>query len=370
MDKNCIDLLMLQNVVKAGVEAAVPGLLWVKAELASVSRRRNGHCYLDLVQSRDGAVQAQARAIIWAGVYGQLSLFFESVTGCPLQAGQQLLLAVRVNYSPVYGLSLIVEDIDPDYTVGDAERKRIETLERLRKEGLLEVQKEFALPVLPYRFAVISAPDAAGYRDFTRHLHGNAYGFKYSTTLYPAAMQGTECASSVAAALKEIEASGIAYDAVLLLRGGGGKLDLACYDEYEMCAAISRHPFPVLTAIGHDQDTHLCDMVAFDSVKTPTALADYFIDIYAGEDARLYEMATRLKNVRRTRLALMEGQLNVLKARLEAADPRRLLEKGYVLALGSDDHPLRRAAGTKVGDTLTLLFSDGRIRTEVKKVES
>lgn len=369
MEKNCIDLLMLQNAVKAGIEAAVPGTLWVKAELASVSRRRNGHCYMDLVQSDEGAVVAQARAIIWAGVYGQLSMFFESVTGSPLQAGQQLLLAVRVNYSPVYGVSLIVEDIDPDYTVGDAERKRLETLERLRKEGLLETQKEFALPVLPYRFAVVSAPDAAGYRDFMRHLHENAYGFKYSTTLYPASMQGAECASSIAAALAEIASSGVDYDAVLILRGGGGKLDLACYDEYEMCAAVARHPFPVLTAIGHDQDTHLCDMVAFESVKTPTALADYFIEIYADEDARLYDLGTRLKNARRTRLALMEGCLNVLKARLEAADPRRLLEKGYVLALGPDDHPLGKAAGVKAGDRLTLMLADGKIRTEVKKVE-
>lgn len=369
MEKKSIGLPELQALVGEGIENAVPQALWVRAEIASVSRRRNGHCYLDLSYSENGSVVAQARAIIWAGMYGQIAGFFSSVTGAQLEAGQQVLFLVRVNYSPVYGLSLIIEDVDPDYTLGDAEKKRMETLDRLGREGLTELQRELVLPPLPYSLAVISSPDAAGYRDFMRQLHENAAGFRFSTTLYPAAMQGAECAQSIAAALRSVEQSGICYDAVLILRGGGGKLDLACYDEYDLCAAVARHPFPVLTAIGHDQDTHLCDMVAHLAVKTPTALADVFLDIYAEADAWLDNLAARLSNAGRTRLALMEGQLNVLKARLEAADPRRILEKGYVIATGEDDHPLKSASCCRVGDKVTILMSDGRLRTTVTSVE-
>ncbi len=364
-----MDLYSLLTLVKEGIETSIPGNVWVKAEIASVSVRRNGHCYMDLLQSDKGSVVAQTRAIIWSNTYGQVAPYFQSVTGSPLEAGQQVLLCVRVNFSQNFGFSLIVDDVDPEYTLGDALRVRMETLERLRREGLLETQKELALPPLPYRIAVISAPDAAGYRDFVRHLEGNRWGYRFDVSLYPATMQGVGCAASIVAALNDITVSGTDYDAVLVLRGGGGKLDLACYDEYELCSAVALHPFPVLTAIGHDQDVHLCDMVAHEALKTPTALADRFIDIYAQEDARLNELRLRLKNAGMTRLTLMLGRLEVLKARLEAADPRRLIEKGFVLALGPDDHLLRKAADVRVGDIVTLMMKDGRIRTRTEKVE-
>ncbi|MCQ2165949.1 MAG: exodeoxyribonuclease VII large subunit [Bacteroidales bacterium] len=369
MDTEYMDLYGLLTRVKDEIEAAIPDSVWVRAEIASISVRRNGHCYMDIVQSEGGSVVAQARAIAWAGVYGQIAPYFESVTGAPLSIGQQVLLRVRVNYSQNYGFSLIVDDIDPEYTLGDAQRVRMETLERLRREGLLETQRELVLADLPYSLAVISAPDAAGYRDFTRHLEGNQYGYRFGITLYPATMQGAGCAASIAGALGEIASSGRNYDAVLILRGGGGKLDLACYDEYELCAAVALHPFPVLTAVGHDQDVHLCDMVAYEALKTPTALADRFIEIYADSEAGLNELRQRLKNARMTRLTLMQGRLDVLRARLEAADPRRLLEKGFVLVLGSDDHLLKKASDARVGDSVTLLMKDGRVRTRIEKVE-
>lgn len=369
MKENETDLLGLLTVVRESVENAIPEAVWVRSEIASISVRRNGHCYMDLVQSEDGEVLAQSRAIIWAGLFRQLSLFFSSVTGSELSVGQQVLLLVKANYNPIYGFSLIVEDIDPEYTLGDAQRKRMETLERLRKEGLLDAQKKLSLPALPYRLAVISAPDAAGYRDFERHLKDNEYGFRFSTTLYPATMQGAACAESVSGALAQVAESNVKYDAVLILRGGGGQLDLSCFDEYVMCAAIATHPYPVLTAIGHDQDTHLCDMVSYSYVKTPTALADWFIDIYAREDTRLNSLRQRLKNVRLTRLALMQGRLDVLRARLNAADPRRLLEKGYVLAVGGDGRLLSSVTGVCAGDKVTVFFRDGKLRTTVESVE-
>lgn len=369
MKGNHIDLFQLLSVVKDSVADAVPEHVWVRAEIASISVRRNGHCYMDLVQSENGQVVAQSKAIVWSGIFGQLSLFFSSVTGTQLEAGQQVLLLVGVSFNPVYGFSLIVEDIDPEYTLGDAERKRLETLDRLRKEGLLDIQKGFSLPVLPRNLAVISAPDAAGYRDFEKHLKDNEYGFSFRTTLYPAVMQGAGCAASIASALKEAGNSGEAYDAVLILRGGGSRLDLACFDEYDLCAAVALHPFPVLTAIGHDQDTHLCDMTACRYVKTPTALADLFVEMFALQDARLEDLRVRLKNARMTRLTLMQSRLDVLRARLEAADPRRLLDKGYAVVIGPDDRLLTSVSACREGDELTVMVRDGKLITRVEKIE-
>lgn len=368
MDKIKMDLLQVQTLLARGVEMALPGPFWVRAEIASLSVRRNGHCYMDLSQSVDGELVAQVRAIAWSSVYRQIEPYFQSVTGVPLQIGQQVLLMAQVNYSPLYGLSLIINDIDPDYTLGDAERKRAETLERLRSEDLLDAQKELVMADLPYSLAVVSAEGAAGYRDFMRHLHENPYGFRFKTTLFQAAMQGSDCAASVASAIAEAVSCAEQFDAVLLLRGGGGKLDLACYDEYEMCAAIARCPLPVLTAVGHDQDTHLCDMVAHCAVKTPTALADWFLEIYMDEDARLTDLQRRLDNARRTRLQLMEHRLDLLAARLDAADPRRLLERGYIIALDSAGHPLKSAASLSKGSKISLMLSDGTVSATVDSV--
>ena len=369
MEKDSMSLSSLMEVVKAGVESAVPDGEWVRAEISSISVNRSGHCYLELSESSGGKVVTQVRAVIWAQMFRQIAPYFSSVTGVPLSRGQQVLLHANVNFNLIYGLSLVIDDIDPDYTLGEGQRKRIETLERLDSEGLMDAQKELVLPGLPYALAVISAENAAGYRDFMRQLHDNAWGFRFRTDLFQSPMQGEACACGIADAVASVLSSGVSYDAVLVLRGGGGDLDLSCYDEYIMCSAIARCPVPVLTAIGHDKDTHICDLVANMAVKTPTALADFFLDLYASEDARIASLKQRLGNARRTRLALMQGRLDVLRSRLQASDPRRLLQKGYVLALGADDHPVSSVERCSPGDSLTLVMADGNIVTTVDKIE-
>lgn len=369
MDKKCISLSELQDSIKEAVEDSHPGTFWVRAEIASISVARGGHCYMDLSESRDGKVISQMRAIAWASVFRQIAPYFASVTGTSLAAGQQVMLSVSVQYSPLYGMSLIIDDIDPDYTLGDAEKKKMETLERLRKEALLGLQSSLEIDPLPCRLAVISADTAAGYRDFLRHLHENEFGYSFYTRLFPAPMQGSECASGIAAAIETICSGDEQFDAVLILRGGGGKLDLACFDEYELCRAVALCPIPVLTAIGHDQDTHLCDMVAYEAVKTPTALADWFLDNFESFDAQLDSLALRLRNAHLTRFTLMESVLDRLESRLDAADPRRLLERGFVMVLGSDGRPLRNASLCVPGDSLQIRLADGSIGCEIKTVE-
>ena len=315
MEKEHIDLLELQNRLKQGIEGLFPSRIWIKAEISAVKARSGGHCYMELSQSDDRGLTAKASAIIWSSRFRFIAPYFESVTGSPLKEGMTVLVEVQVNYSQLYGMSLIINDIDPEYSLGVKELERQRTIERLQKEGLMDLQKELLL-ALPYRLAVISAEDAAGYRDFMRHLHENPYGFVFETELHPALMQGADCPGSIIAALDSINDSQEMYDAVLILRGGGAKLDLACYDDYDLAAVIAQYPLPVLTAIGHDQDYHVCDMVAHEYLKTPTALADFILEIYEDEDARLSSFATRMKIAFTGRIAAMEAGLSNIHGRI------------------------------------------------------
>ena len=416
MEKEFVDLLELQHRLKQGVESLFPNRVWVKAEVSAVKARSGGHCYLELSQSNQKGLVAKSSAIIWSSKYRFIAPYFESVTGTPLKEGLVILVQVQVNFSELYGMSLIIDDINPEFSLGEKEQERQRTIQRLQEEGLMDLQKELELPLLPYRLAVISAEDAAGYRDFMRHIEENPYGFKVEPVLFPALMQGADCPSSIIAALDAIlyEMQGGApecregkfamqggaecgagqqckgYDAVLILRGGGAKLDLACFDDYELAAVIAQYPIPVLTAIGHDQDFHVCDMVAHEYLKTPTALADYIVDIYAREDERVSSFETRIRLALSNRLyreealldslaarirggfvlkiSAMESALQVLQTRIQAADPRRILDRGYALALDGNGVVLRGAAGRRVGDKVSVMFADGTLDCTVDSV--
>ena len=387
MEKEIFDLFEFQTRLKEGIECLFPSRIWVRAEVSAIKARNGGHCYLELSQSSSQGLVAKANAIIWSSRYRFIAPYFQSVTGSPISEGMVILVEVQVNYSQLYGFSLIINDIDPEYSLGLKELERQRTIERLGKEGLLELQKGLQLPLLPYRFAVISAEDAAGYRDFIRHLDENPYGFNVDVQLYPALMQGSECPDSIIAAMDAVLESGADYDAVLILRGGGARLDLACFDDYGLASVIAQYPLPVLTAIGHDQDFHVCDMVAHEYVKTPTALADFILGIYEDEDGRLSSLASRLRlavsarmsaeetmlQMLRSRIrggfslkiAGMDAALRVLEARISSADPRRMMERGYVLAVDGTGVVLKGVQGISEGDRVSVMFADGTIDCEV-----
>ena len=390
MEKEYIDLFEFQTRLKEGVESLFPKRLWLKAEISAIKARNGGHCYLELSQSNDNGLIAKASAAIWSSRYRFIAPYFESVTGSPLQEGMSILVEVQPSYSQLYGFTLVVNDIDPEFSLGLKELERQKTIERLQKEGLMELQQELLMPYLPNKFAVISAEDAAGYRDFVRHIEENPYGFKVELDLFPALMQGKDCPGSIIEALDAVMESQLEYDAVLILRGGGSKLDLACYDDYSLAAVIAQYPLPVLTAIGHDQDFHVCDMVANTYVKTPTALADFIIGIYEDEDERissaqtrirlavsnrlyredalLDSLAARIKGAFALKIAAMESGLQVLQTRIESADPRRILQRGYVLATDAEGVVLKGAAGRKAGDKVAMMFADGSLKCTVDAV--
>ena len=391
MEKEYLELTDLSALLKEGIEDLFPGLVWVRAEISGLNRKQNGHCYLDLSQSGRGGVIAKVRGTIWATRWNYIDMYFKSITGSSLDVGMEVLVRAQVNYHPVYGLSLNIDEVDPEFTMGAAERQKRQTIARLEDEGLMDIQKDLSLPALPYSLAIISAPGAAGLGDFRHHLLDNEYGFVFDIQLFEALMQGDQAADSKIIALEQIESGEKEYDAVLIMRGGGSELDLACFDDYDLAAAIARCPIPVFTAIGHDKDYHVADMVACSFVKTPTALADLFLDCFVAEDQRISSLENRLRlafsgrfSAISSRLDLLwkgvvmaadgriseaNHRLDLLEAKISSSDPRRILEKGYVLALDGRGIKMTSASAVRKGDAFQVMFADGTVRGTVTEVD-
>lgn len=284
MGQEAITLFQLNQKIKGVIDDAMLHSLWVKAEIGELRVNRNGHCYLDLIEKDDvtDQIKARSRAMIWTQNYRMLKAYFESTTGQLLGAGLKVLVKVTVQFQEVYGMSLIITDIDPSYTMGDLARKRREVLMRLEEEGVLEMNKELILPVVIQKIAVISSPTAAGYGDFINQLENNPYGIKFYHHLFPAVMQGDRAEQSLADAFDKVFNYSNFFDAVVLIRGGGATIDLLCFDSYWVAYHIAQFPLPVLTGIGHERDESVADLVANTPLKTPTAVAAFLIE-RAGE---------------------------------------------------------------------------------------
>lgn len=366
MERDYLHLFELQQQMRGGIEEIFPGKIWVCAEVASVQVKANGHCYMDLSQSIGGKVVAKAKAVIWRSHYAPISIYYREVTGEDIKPGVELLVRVLVTYSEIYGLTLTIDEVEPRYTLGAAELARRQSIERLEKEGLMDRQKQLVPARLPYRLAVITARDAAGFGDFKRHLSENEYGFVFELDLFEATMQGETAPESITDAIACVESAACGYDAVLILRGGGSALDLACFDDYGLCFAIANCGIPVYTAIGHDKDYHVADMVAYDFGKTPTALADRFIDALAAEDELISSFSTRLRLAFVSKLSEMSSRVELLAARIKAADPRNILSRGYTLVTDSSGVVLKSSAGLKAGDRVSLLFEDGCVNAIIE----
>ena len=274
-----VSLSELQRQVKGKLEDLFSLPVWVKAEISEMTINRSGHCYLDLVETEEGTdtVVARCRATIWSYTFRMLKPYFETTTGQVFTEGLKVLLQAKVEYHEVYGFSLNIRDIDPVYTLGDMARQRREIIHRLEEAGVLEMNKELELPLVPQRIAVISSPTAAGLQDFLNQLHNNQHQFIFYTKLFPSVMQGMEAPRSITAALEQIFQYEDLFDAVVIIRGGGAQIDLACFDNYDLAFNVAQFPLPVITGIGHDKDDTVIDLVAHTRMKTPTAVAEFLI---------------------------------------------------------------------------------------------
>ena len=315
MEAQALSLYELNGLIKRSIRSCMPDTYWVQAELSDVRSNYSGHCYLEFVQ-KDVAgnnLIAKARGTIWSNIYKMLKPYFEQETGQPFVSGIKVLVQVSVEFHELYGYSLTVLDIDPTYTVGDMARKRREILRQLEEEGVIDLNKELEMPMLPQRIAVISSATAAGYGDFCNQLQNNPRGYGFHTELFPAIMQGERVEESVLSALDAINNRIDEFDAVVIIRGGGATSDLTGFDTYLLAASCAQFPLPIITGIGHERDDTVLDRVAHTRVKTPTAAAEYLIVCMDEVADRLNDLAYRLQSGVRNRLLWEHRRMDSLK---------------------------------------------------------
>lgn len=325
-NRTTYSLYELNNIIKSAIGYALPDTYWVVTEIADVKLNQKGHCYLELVEKEDSKIIAQVKANIWAYEYRKLSLKFQAVTNESLKPGMKVLLSAAVTFHEVYGLSLNVKDIDPSYTMGEMALKKREVIERLTKEGLIELNKSLSLPIVPQRIAVISSPTAAGYGDFFDHLDNNPYGYKFIHILFPALMQGAEAEQSIISALRKVRQKRDLFDVLVIIRGGGSVIDLNCFDSYNLASQVAQLPLPVITGIGHEKDDTVVDMTAHTKMKTPTAVAEFLIsglrsfeeNVTERQD-RIVKYTERLIKDKRYTLGVLTHKLNFISIQLTAS---------------------------------------------------
>ncbi len=294
-----MSLTELQLIIKDSLYMSLPDMYWVVAEISELKENSAGHCYLELIEKQhdDKNVRARVKAIIWSSRYSFLKSFFENATGESIREGLKVLIKVRIEYHELYGLSLLISDIDPAFTLGEMALRRQQIIKKLEEEGILNMNKEVAFPLLPQRIAIISSKKAAGYSDFINHLTGNSYGYIFHTALFESAMQGTETENGIISALNRIAENIDLFDVVVIIRGGGSQTDLSWFDNYNIAYYITQFPLPVITGIGHDKDMSVTDMVANCALKTPTAVADYLIDCTAETENHILDMFSAIKDL-------------------------------------------------------------------------
>lgn len=411
MEEQALSLYELNNLVKLALRDQLSETYWVQAELSDVRSNYSGHCYLEFIQkdASGNNLIAKARGTIWNNVYKLLKPYFEQETGQAFTSGIKVLVKVSVEFHELYGFSLTVYDIDPTYTIGDMARKRREILRQLEEEGVIDLNKELPMPLLPQRIAVISSAHAAGYGDFCNQLENNPYGLVCYIKLFPAIMQGEHVEESIIVALDRIYLEVDNWDVVVIIRGGGATSDLSGFDTYALAANCAQFPLPIITGIGHERDDTVIDSLAHTRVKTPTAAAEYLIGRLYESALGLEDCANRIINQTETlivrennRLARMTDRipmgtkmylqrghhrieqmwqrmqtafgnklmkenhrLQLIEQQVKAASPEHLLKKGYSITL-VNGKAVKDASLLKKGDTLVTVLHNGKIESEVK----
>ena len=405
-----ITLFELNRLVREAIEDALPMEYWVEAEL-SECRESRGHCYMELIQKDEQTATpiAKASAKCWANKWLTIRPYFERTTGQQLHAGMKVLLQVYPQFHEAYGFSWIVTDIDPTYTLGDMARKRQEIIQKLKAEGVFDLQKELQLPVFCQRIAVISSQTAAGYGDFCNQLTDNPYGFKFETQLFPAIMQGEGVEQSIISALEQIY--DMPFDCVVIIRGGGATSDMSGFDTLALAENVANFPTPIITGIGHERDESILDMISHTRVKTPTAAAALLIDHLKGvletiegaqsmithyvqqklsiansqlsiiseaiprlfsivktrQEAKIDALYTRLPMLIERRFTSERHRLQLMDEKLKALDPTLLLARGYSITM-HNGRAVKDASQLPPGAEIETRLAKGTIHSVIKSV--
>ncbi|MBX2843433.1 MAG: exodeoxyribonuclease VII large subunit [Flammeovirgaceae bacterium] len=380
---------------------------WITAEVSNV--QLNAHCYMELVQKEGERIVAKSRAMIWASQLAVIGVKLGDNLSDLLKNGTKLLLQVRVTFHEIHGMSMVVSDIDPSYTIGELELKRLETIKQLEDLGLIDLQKSLEIPVVIQKIAVVSSQDAAGFTDFMNQLTLNDFGYMFSCTLFQTAVQGEKVEKEILIQLGKINSDD--FDVVILIRGGGSKLDLEVFNSYAISEFIANMDIPVITGIGHQRDETVCDLVAHTAMKTPTAAAEFIIQrslIFETRISSVFENILGHANaiIQNQKIVLQEfkggisrnamnkihqekltisnekllmtknlqfifernkSKVNQISKQIENLDPHKVLKRGYSLTL-KDGKIINLEDEIIAGDPITTITASKEIESIVKVV--
>lgn len=384
-------LFELNEHLKRVIAFNMQGAIWINCEIADVNSSK-GTVYLSLVERDDYQIKARADAMIWSRDLEKVSKKIGDSIWSILQVGRQVLLSVKVELHEYHGVKLIVKDIDPTVTIGQLELKRMKILKQLEVEQFTNLNAQLSLAPVLQRIAVISSSSAAGLQDFLQQLETNPYQYKFQCKLFPAAVQGANVGQEIIQQIEKIEQQKNQFDCIVIVRGGGARLDLMGFDDYDLCVAIATCELPVFTGIGHDIDETLADLVAYAPLKTPTAVADFLIHrnltfestlmeyaAYVKEttlrrlktaDANLDSMQQQIRIAVSNRFRVAQKELEHVEEKLSLLNPQNVLNRGFVAMADSEGKLINSTTQIEEGASYTLYLPDGKVEvtlTQLKK---
>lgn len=337
---------------------------WVKAEMLKLNYYTySGHAFPDLVEKDNGVIVTQMRAIIWASDFKRISEKF-SLAGVELTDGTTILCKASIKYNGLYGLSLRISDIDTAFSLGELEKERNASIEKLKEEKIFDLNKKTVLADLPKRLAVISVETGKGYNDFVNIISSHKE-FGIFHKLFPSLLQGDGAVNTLILSLEKIKEVKEFFDAVLIIRGGGGDIGMACYNNFELCKTIATFPIPVITGIGHSTNLTVSEMVSYHNGITPTDVADFIIKRFLIAQENLEKMESLIKIKSNYRIEREKEQLNLMEKYINVLNPQNILNKGYSITY-INGKVLKSEKDIRKGDCLTTKLAEGEIRSIVE----
>ena len=411
LDEPILEVGQFYELVTAQLEAALGRRhpRWVRGEVAKVYEKT--HLYLDLVDA--GSTSSDTKrpvlnAHCWASQWNPLKRKLAD-DGVVLKPGVIVSCFGYVDlYAPQGRIGFTVTAIDVEGLLGDVARRRQELINRLKEEGLLEANKARPLSPVPLRVGLVASPGTEGYSDFTGQLLKSGYGFEI--LLVKTAVQGESAPAQIVSALETLDQGQV--DLICLVRGGGSKGDLACFDDESVARAIAGASTPVFTGIGHTGDESIAYLVAHTRAITPTKLGEDIVNLVAQWDQRnvrlpaqrilsateaiLEEATVYVGERRRTmifavrdRLRLERRHLGATRGRLvlqsthllgaaqqmlassrqllSAYDPVRRLAQGWAIVTRVDGRVVKQLDDVTAGDLVRVRLSDGTFDSTVKQ---
>lgn len=386
----------LNGQIRQILQSAFPSVQ-VAGEITNLSRPRSGHLYFTLKDANSAI-----KAVVWRNSAGRLRFTPED--------GMQVLCQASVDvYSPRGDYQLIVSRMDQQGE-GALQVALRKLQEKLQAEGLFDSARKRPLPRYPRKIAVVTSPSGAALRDFLEVVRRRWAGIE--VIIVPTRVQGVDVGDEIARAIRSV--AGIpAVEAIVVTRGGGSLEDLWGFNDEQVVRAIHSASVPVISAVGHEIDVTLSDMVADRRALTPTEAGELLVPDMAEvrekldvarqqlrsrlrlqveqsrqrlaglADSRLFrdpfqmlrererqldELQQRANRALRNGLESRNSQVASMAGQLESLSPLKVLARGYALAQDTNGTIVRSAGELTPGDEISVRLSRGRVSATVTDV--